>query len=321
MNKNPILDYVSQGMNDDDILQQLAQAVGQYSPLDLLSKISVSSFLLKTDFFSDYQTLDNKWMAYQDALHFLIPFLGCHKLGSGEKLISPKDLDDLVSSIQRIGMLRIEKSDSESESKISYGQTEATEVLPYLDSFYIDGLLPAESPVLEKAFGISGETIVADLHTAVERQHMNPPPNGDLSPVSFSFFIEHIKDFVDEPSFSLTADLKSSVLFSQLSFGLGEFPEADFDMLSPLGLYDKKRKCFLSISGIPYCFDTEVFTSRLAKGVERLASTSDASSKEWALLKKRGPRVKRRKFFWKASRDANISKTLITAIKKVNCTK
>jgi hypothetical protein len=241
MNKIPILDYVSQGMNDDDILQQLAQAVGQYSPLDLLSKISVSSFLLKTDFFSDYQTLDNKWMAYQDALHFLIPFLGCHKLGSGEKLISPKDLDDLVSSIQRIGMLRIEKSDSESESKISYGQTEATEVLPYLDSFYIDGLLPAESPVLEKAFGISGETIVADLHTAVERQHMNPPPNGDLSPVSFSFFIEHIKDFVDEPSFSLTADLKSSVLFSQLSFGLGEFPEADFDMLSPLGLYEKKE--------------------------------------------------------------------------------
>lgn len=90
MNKIPILDYVSQGMNDDDILQQLAQAVGQYSPLDLLSKISVSSFLLKTDFFSDYQTLDNKWMAYQDALHFLIPFLGCHKLGSGEKLISPR---------------------------------------------------------------------------------------------------------------------------------------------------------------------------------------------------------------------------------------
>ena len=260
-----------------DSLDLIFNLLNDLDVIDLLSKISVSGLLLKTNFLSDYIEYGNTHLEFDNALNFLIPFYMAHKVRTGNNKVSFSGLMEIVKLIENLRFdLGIHNHEHEN-SLIDFSQNELTEILPKFRHFNLATFLPYLDDDLIKYYDLSSSQLVNDLMTFLDVLYF---PKSEGFP-TLEQLILNFEHYYDRSHFMFPNSSPSILIIKNISFKIGDFKSDNFDYRTPLKLFDKTRKIFLNFGDNYYCFTDTLITSKFIRCLERLFQNDKIKHESW----------------------------------------
>ncbi|MCI2068585.1 MAG: hypothetical protein LKJ88_03305 [Bacilli bacterium] len=252
------------GLPDFDCIKDLLFGVDL---IDLLGKLSDSSFLLLTTCFPDYKVGGKNYCGVDNAFIFLFAFLMTHKIVPGNRRLNYEDLLSLVYSINKTIVnfkCANENTVDDNLEEIRYCQNEITEVLMPFKGKILDFVLDSENDFLKKHLDFDAGYIKQWLYKVYDNFIGFHVP----SKITFREFIDNYSRYRQTDCFIVPKDDKIWPIAEFMSAEFGSLNENAFFLGSLMAPIDKFRKIFINSDGNIYCFSLDLVSSRFIRCLE-----------------------------------------------------